>query len=183
MTEIQSKLKEIFRDSYQYHLKVQPTTHVRVTQGDRWIFASTDEYLKSYDQKKGARTFNRKMQLVRSNEGRKELSYVSKRDGFKLDAGSYIIVFMKHMPKSWKKGIRKEGKRDLNAWKPMKSKPDIDNFYKKLSDSLLKEDKDIWCAGIMKIWIPDEVEEGTYFINVPSIFDSVIDYLKDAISP
>jgi len=104
--------------------------------------------------------------------------WVCNRDGFKLDQGSYFIVFMKHMPKTWKKGIRKAGKRDLLAWKPMCAKPDLDNFYKKTSDSLLKEDKGIWCAGIIKIWIPDEVEEGTYFINVPEIFESVVEYLK-----
>jgi len=161
---------------------VQPHTHVRVTQGDRWIFASTDEYLQEYDKRKGSRSFNRKQQLVRSNEHRKEIIWVSKRDGFDLGAGSYIMVFMKHMPKTWKKGVRKPGKRDLMAWQPMCAKPDIDNFYKKTSDSLLKEDKMVWAIAPMKIWIPDEIEEGTYFINVPYLFEIIVEYLKDKLT-
>src|SRR5665811_121496 len=118
-TSITSQLKDLFTNSDQHYLKVQPCTHVRVTQGDRWIFASTDEYLQAYDKRKGSRTFNRKQQLVRSNEHRKEIAWVANKIGFKLDAGSYMIVFMKHMPKTWKKGVRKPGKRDLNAWQPM----------------------------------------------------------------
>lgn len=176
--QITTHLKSLFEDSMQYHLKVQPVSHTRTTRGDRWIFASTDEYLKSYDKKKGSRTFNRKTQLVKSNEARKEIKWISQRDGFDLANGAYIIVFMKHMPKSWRKGIRKAGKRDLMAWKPMKSKPDVDNLIKKIFDSMLKEDNLIWCMCALKIWIPDEVEEGTYFINVPVIFDTIIDYMK-----
>jgi Holliday junction resolvase RusA-like endonuclease len=160
-------------------MKVRPGTHVRVTRGDRWIFKSTDEYLQDYDKRKGSRSFNRKQQLVRANDHREEIRWISKKDGFDLAAGSYMIAFMKHMPKSWKKGMRKPGKRDLMAWKPMESKPDVDNFFKKLADSLLVQDSGIWCAGILKIWIPDEVEEGTYFINVPEIFEFVVSYLRE----
>ncbi len=177
-THLANVLTGVLKEAIQYHLKVQPCTHVRVTQGDRWIFASTDEYLKDYDRRKGSRSFNRKQQLVRSNEHRKEILWVSARDGFNLADGSYIMVFMKHMPKTWKKGIRKPGKRDLMAWKPMQVKPDIDNFYKKTSDSLLKEDKMIWAMAALKIWIPDEIEEGTYFINAPSVFETIVSYLK-----
>jgi hypothetical protein len=68
------------------------------------------------------------------------------------------------------------------AWKPMRVRPDVDNYFKKLTDSLLSEDGTIWCAGIIKIWIPDEVEEGTYFFNVPSIFAAVVDCLKDRLA-
>jgi len=89
---------------------------------------------------------------------------------------------MKNMPKTWRKGKRKPGKRDLMAWQPMKAKPDVDNFFKKLADSLLKEDKDIWCAAILKIWVPDEIEEGTYFIDVPSFFESIVSFLKEKLS-
>jgi len=176
--QIIAHLKSLFEDSMQYHLKVQPSSHCRVTRGDRWIFKSTDEYLKAYDKKKGTRSFNRKTQLVKSNEARKELKWVTTRDGFDLSNGTYIMAFMKHMPKTWRKGIRKAGKRDLMAWKPMQNRPDIDNLLKKILDSLLKEDKHIWCMCALKIWIPDEVEEGTYFINVPFIFDAIIEYLK-----
>ena len=35
-----------------------------------------------------------------------------------------------------------------------------------------------WCMCALKIWIPDEIEEGTYFINVPFIFDAIVEYLK-----
>lgn len=93
-----------------------------------------------------------------------------------------MIVFMRHMPKTWRKGVRKPGKRDLMAWKPMKSRPDIDNFYKRVSDTLMKEDNLVWCVGIMKLWVPDEIEEGTYFMNVPFIFESVLKYVKDKLS-
>lgn len=163
-------------------MKVQPTTHLRVTQGDKWIIASTDEYLKAYDKSKGSRTFNRKMQIVRANEGKKELAYVCKRDGFKLSDGHYIMVFMKHMPKTWRKGKRKPCKRDLMAWKPLMNRPDIDNFVKKLFDSLLKEDKIVWCLAPLKIWIPDEIEEGTYFINVPPLFETIVNYVKETLT-
>ena len=86
---------------------------------------------------------------------------------------------MKHMPKTWKKGIRRPGKRDLMAWKPMESRPDIDNYTKKILDSLLLEDKKIWCLAPLKIWVPDEIEEGTYFINVPEFFDFIVKYMKE----
>jgi hypothetical protein len=91
-------------------------------------------------------------------------------------------VFMKHMPRTWKKGKRKPGKRDLKAWKPMECRPDVDNLYKKLADSLLKEDSGIWCAAILKIWVPDEIPEGTYFINVPKFFEFIVQYLKEKLT-
>lgn len=172
-------LKDLISSAIHYHLKVTPGTHVRVTQGDSWIFASTDEYLKEYDKKHGKRSFNRKQQMVRCNNHRRELMWQAKKDGFDLLGGEYIMVFMKHMPPSWKKGIRKPGKRDLMAWQPMKSRPDIDNFFKKTADSLMKEDKEIWCATVIKIWIPDEIPEGTYFINVPEFFQFIIEFLRE----
>lgn len=176
---INHHLKALFEGAKQYHMKVTPGTHVRVTRGDRWIFKSTDDYLKDYDKRKGARSFSRKKQLVRANDHREELRWTCKKDGFDLSVGNYIIVFLKHMPKSWKKGIRKPGRRDLMAWKPMLSKPDVDNYFKKLADSLLKEDSVIWCAAIIKVWVPDEVEEGTYFINVPDFFESAVSYVRE----
>lgn len=175
-------LTELLRGAIHYHLKVTPGTHVRVTRGDRWIFKSDDSYLKDYDERKGARTFSRKMQLVRANKHREALVYQSRKDNFDLKCGNYIMAFMKHMPNSWKTGKRKPGKRDLMAWKPMKSRPDVDNLYKKLADSLLREDSEIWCAAIIKIWVPDEISEGTYFINVPAFFEFIVQYLKDTLS-
>lgn len=172
-------LAELFSASIQYYMKVTPGTHVRVTRGDRWIFKSTDEYLKDYDQRKGARSFNRKQQLVRANKHREELLWMAKRDNFDINYGSFIMVFMKHMPATWKKGKRKPGKRDQMAWQPMKKRPDVDNFYKKTTDSLCKEDKEIWCAAMMKIWIPDEIPEGIYFINVPELFQFIVDFLRE----
>lgn len=175
-------LRELFDKAIHYHLKVTPGTHVRVTQGDKWIFKSEDDYLKDYDLRKGSRTFDRKQQLVRSNNHRDKLRWQCKKDNFDLKCGQYIMVFMKHMPKTWKKGIRKPGKRDLMAWQPMTSRPDIDNYMKKICDSLLKEDAEIWCATIMKIWIPDEIEEGTYFMNVPDFFQFIVAYLRDKLT-
>lgn len=172
-------LRSLFDKAPQYCMRVTPGTHVRVTRGDRWIFKSTDEYLQDYDKRKGARSFNRKQQLVRANDHREELRWAAKRDGFDLTAGCYFIAFMKRMPKSWKKGTRKPGKRDKMAWQPMKCRPDVDNYYKKLADSLVIEDREIWCAGILKFWIPDEIPEGIYFINVPEVFDFVVKYLKE----
>jgi Holliday junction resolvase RusA-like endonuclease len=179
----QTYLKTLFDGGYQYHLKVQPCTHLRVTRGDRWILKSEDSYLKSYDQKKllekgkAGRTFDRKQQIVRSNAASEELRWVVARDKFSMGS-NFIMVFMKHCPTSWKKGKRKPGKRDLMAWQPMKSRPDVDNFCKKIFDSLLQEDKEVWCVGLLKIWIPDEVEEGTYFIYVPELFQFVVSYLS-----
>lgn len=175
-------LTRLFEGAIKYHLKVRPATHVRVTQGDKWLIKAEDDYLKSYDLRKGRRSFNRKMQLVRANEHAKELAFTCKKDGFDLKGGNYIIVFMRHMPKTWKKGVRKPGKRDLMAWKPMKTKPDVDNYFKKLTDSLMREDSEIWCAAIMKLWIPDEVPEGTFFINVPEFFEFVVEYLKETLT-
>jgi hypothetical protein len=174
-------LKSLFEGAVKYHLKVQPASHLRVTQGDKWIRASTDEYLKSYDDRKGGRTLSRKRQLVKAIESTKELQWVAKRDNFSMGS-NFIMVFMKHCPASWKKGIRKPGKRDFMVWQPMKNRPDVDNYCKKIFDSLLPEDREVWCAAIMKIWIPDEVEEGTYFIYVPDFFQAVVDYLKSVLS-
>ncbi len=172
-------LRTLFDKAPQYCMLVRLGTHVRVTRGDRWIFKSTDEYLKDYDERKGGRSFNRKKQLVRANEHREELRWAAKRDQFDFSAGCFFIAFMRHMPKSWKKGKRKPGKRDKMAWQPMVCKPDIDNYYKKTSDSLLTEDSSIWAAGILKFWVPDEVTEGIYFIRVPEVFDFVLQYLKE----
>lgn len=177
MTNI--NLRELFDGAIQYYLKVTPGTHCRVTRGDRWIFVSDDEYLRDYDKRKNTRTLSRKKQIMRANSHREKLQWEAKKEGIDLKCGSYIMVFMKHMPKSWKKGVRKPGKRDLMAWKPMKSKPDVDNYYKKLADSLLKEDSEIWCCAPLKIWIPDEIEEGTFFINVPEFFEYIVQYLKE----
>jgi Holliday junction resolvase RusA-like endonuclease len=172
-------LADLLKSAIHYHLKVTPGTHVRVTRGDRWIFKSTDEYLKDYDARKGSRSFNRKMQLVRANKHREALLYQTRKDNFDLKAGNYIMAFMKHMPKSWKKGKRKPGKRDQMAWQPMTCRPDVDNFFKKTADSLLREDSEIWCAAMLKFWIPDEIPEGTYFINVPEFFQFIVQYLKE----
>lgn len=175
-------LKTLFDGALQYYLKVRPGTHVRVTRGDRWIFKSTDEYLQDYDKRKNTRSFSRKQQLVRANAHREQLMWTVKKDGFDLTAGCYIMVFMKHMPKTWKTGVRKPGKRDLMAWKPMECKPDVDNYVKKIFDSLLRDDKKIWCAAPMKIWVPDNVEEGTYFINVPELFEFTVRYLQEKLN-
>lgn len=177
----QTYLKSLFDRGYQYYLKVTPATHVRVTQGDRWIFKSSDEYLKDYDKRKGRRSFNRKQQIVRSVEHRKELQWVANRDKFDIKYGQFIMIFMKHMPKTWRAGKRKPGKRDLMAWMPMENRPDVDNYLKKMIDSLLPEDRKIWCCAPMKIWIPDHVKEGTYFINVPDFFQYCVEYLKKKI--
>lgn len=177
MTNIQ--LTELFNGAIHYYLKVTPGTHVRVTHGDKWILKSTDEHLQDYDKRKDARTFSRKKQLVRANKHREELIWNAKKEGFDLKKGCFLMAFMKHMPKTWKKGIRKPGRRDLMAWQPMKVRPDVDNYFKKLADSLMKEDSEIWCAAIMKIWVPDEIEEGTYCINIPSFFEFAIQYLRD----
>lgn len=172
-------LAELFEGAIHYHLKVTPGTHVRVTKGDKWIFKSADEYLQDYDKRKGTRSFSRKKQLMRANKHREELLWTAKKDGFDLKFGSYIMVFMKHMPKTWRKGKRKPGKRDLMAWKPMQVRPDIDNYFKKMADSLLKEDCELWCAAMLKIWVPDEIPEGTYFMNVPEFFEFIVSYLRE----
>ena len=65
------------------------------------------------------------------------------------------------------------------ARKPMLTKPDVDNYFKKLSDSLMREDSEIWCAAILKFWVPDEIPEGTFFINVPELFEFMVDYIRE----
>lgn len=69
------------------------------------------------------------------------------------------ITFIIPMPKSWsaKKCLSMDGK-------PHQQKPDIDNLYKALSDSIFEEDSSIWHLGEqMKLW----GRKGKIIINSP----------------
>lgn len=57
------------------------------------------------------------------------------------------VIFHMPMPKSWRKR-----KRDEMRGHPHKSRPDLDNLIKALSDAVCPEDSHIWRISAFKIW-------------------------------
>lgn len=70
-----------------------------------------------------------------------------RRQGMILDNGMNI-TFHIPIPKSLSKKKQKE-----MIGKPHQKRPDLDNYYKAILDSLFKEDSHIWhMSGLKKIW-------------------------------
>jgi Holliday junction resolvase RusA-like endonuclease len=151
-------------------LKIEPQTHVRSTQGDKWLFAVSDKYLEQYDQKrvlndpnaKPGRNFNRKRQLEKYNSYKEELRWIAKKQEFVLPSGCFSIHFNIPMPKSWR-----PKERSLRVNTKHTSKPDCDNLIKSMIDGLIppknkskgekgRDDKEIWSYAAFKHWVEPE---------------------------
>ena len=124
-----------------YILNITPQTNVRATQGDRIFFRIPREKLYPSGLK-------RLLRLEKYNNYKVELRAEAKRVGLELPEQGASIKFFIPMPKSWRKF-----KRETMHFKLHKSKPDIDNLYKSLGDSLFAEDKYISHVEISKFWV------------------------------
>lgn len=95
-----------------------------------------------------------KPRMTRSDKWKKRpcvMAYRAFKDeirasGLTLDDRSRIIFWLP-MPDSWSKK-----RKALYYGKPHQQRPDLDNLYKAVLDSLYGEDSHIWCAQIEKRW-------------------------------
>lgn len=119
-------------------IPIHPSTNVRSTQGDRWLFSVTDEYLEEYDKRriethgKAGRNLNRKRQLEKYNAYKEEIRYWADKNDFVMPLGYFAIWFYLPFPQSWRKP-----KRDIMGGKPHMSTPDLDNMLKAIFDSIM----------------------------------------------
>src|ERR1700748_3206282 len=80
-------------------IPIWPSTNVRSTQGDRWLFAVSDEYLKEFDQRKLEENgkmggnLKRKRQLEKYNAYKEEVAYWVDKTGFEIPHGYFDIWF------------------------------------------------------------------------------------------
>ena len=150
-------------------IPIWPSTHVRSTQGDRWLFAVSDEYLQEYDEAKLIETgkiggnLRRKRQLEKYNAYKAELRYWVDRTGFKIPHGYFAIWFCIPIPPSWRKKKIAE-----NLGNAHQSTPDFDNLLKAFFDAIMprksrttgekgQDDRKIHCCAPFKVWVlPDE---------------------------
>lgn len=149
-------------------LNVEPATNVRSTQGDRWLFTVSDEYLHEYDLKKFEATgkmggnLRRKRQLEKYNAYKEELRYHVDKANFIMPLGFFVIWFYIPFPKSWRK---KE--RVARAYTPHQNTPDLDNLLKAFFDSVMPrrnrisgekgtDDRRIHNYAAFKVWVPED---------------------------
>ena len=149
-------------------IPIHPSTHVRSTQGDRWLFKVSDEYLANYDQKrlkekgKVGRNLLRKRQLEKYNAYKEELRWWVKQKGFRMPTGYFAIWFCIPHPKSWRKKKIQE-----NLYKEHQDTPDFDNLLKSFFDSVMPrksktsgekgcDDRRIHCCATFKIWVKED---------------------------
>lgn len=125
-------------------LNINPETHVRATQGDRVFFRIPRDQLKPGGLK-------RLQRLEKYNRYKISLLAEAKRNRFVLPEQGAQIIFYIPVSKSWKKWKKEKMHMQLHQ-----EKPDIDNLYKALGDSLLVEDKHIASVTITKKWVNQE---------------------------
>lgn len=147
-------------------IPVWPATNVRSTQGDRWLFSVTDEYLQEYDLKRlethgrVGRNLDRKRQLEKYNAYKDEVRYWVDKNQFVIPLGHFAMWFYLPFPKSWRKPKCAEMRG-----KPHLSTPDLDNMIKAIFDSIMPrrnrisgekgaDDRKIHLYLAGKVWVP-----------------------------
>ena len=145
-------------------IPIRPSTHTRSTQGDRWLFAVSDQYLAKYDLKKKALTgkiggnARRKAQLVRYNTYKQEIRQWQASNGFKMPLGYFSIWFYIPVPPSWRKKLA-----EAAIGQPHMNTPDLDNCLKAFFDGIMprknktktekgSDDRRIHCYAAFKRW-------------------------------
>lgn len=110
----------------------------------------------------------RKYLLAQANN-RDAIRKYAEEIGFVMPQDCFMVVYCMRMPRSWTKK-----KKAVMAYQRHKNKKDIDNLVKNTFDAICKrrnsfvkstlqfDDARISSFGGMKIYIPDEVEEGFY---------------------
>ena len=125
-------------------LNISPQTHVRATQGDAILFRIPKDKRQPGSQKRVER-------LEKYNQYKEELRWVAKGKRFEIPNSGAHIKFFIPVPKSWY-----HTKKTRFHMQPHQSKPDIDNLFKAMGDSLLSEDKQIYDVRISKFWVNNE---------------------------
>lgn len=116
-------------------------TWVRVVFGDRIFFRIPREKLRP----EGLKRLER---IEKYNNYKIEVSAEAKRVGFKMPEQGAHVTFYIPVSKSWRKH-----KKEAHHLKLHQERPDADNLYKSLSDSLMYEDKTIADIRITKKWV------------------------------
>lgn len=146
-------------------IPIFPSTHVRSTKNEAWLFKVTDEYLEELDNrrevekgKKGG-LLRRKHQLEIHNAHKREIQDWVARSGFKMPLGYMAIWFYVPMPASWRPKKRKQMLHTVHQ-----TTPDIDNYIKQLFDNIMPrrnrisgekgtDDRKIHCYAAFKVWV------------------------------
>jgi Holliday junction resolvase RusA-like endonuclease len=143
---------------------ILPSTHVRSTQGDRWLFSVTEEYLAEYDRKrlethgKPGRTLDRRRQLDKYNSYKEELRHLVEKQNFAMPLGYFVITFHIPFPPSW----RKKKRLEMDGVEHQ-STPDLDNLIKAFFDGVMPrrnriaggigaDDRKVHCYAAFKKW-------------------------------
>lgn len=149
-------------------IDIHPSTNVRSTQGDKWLFGAADDYIEAYDNKrillhgKKGRNMARKRQLEKYNAYKQELRNICTKQGFEMPLGYFALWFYVPYPKSWRKP-----KIAANLYKAHQTTPDWDNFIKAMFDGLMPrksrykgekgvDDRKVHCGAIFKVWVRPE---------------------------
>lgn len=138
-------------------LKISPETHVRATQGDRIWFKIPRDQLRPGGLK-------RLMRLEKYNRYKISLLAEAKRNRFVMPEQGASITFYIPVSKSWKKWKKEKFHMQLHQ-----EKPDIDNLYKAMGDSLLIEDKHIASVMITKKWVNQQAGWIEIIISDPTL--------------
>lgn len=146
-------------------LPVFPSTHVRSTKNEAWLFKVSDEYLEGLDNKrflergKKGGLLRRKRQLEVHNAHKKEIQGWVTGSSFTMPLGYMAIWFYVPMPTSWRPKKQKQMLHTVHQ-----NTPDIDNYIKQLFDNIMPrrnrisgekgtDDRKIHCYATFKVWV------------------------------
>lgn len=132
-------------------------TWVRVVFGDRIFFRIPREKLRP----EGLRRLER---IEKYNNYKIEVLAEAKRVGFKMPEQGAHVTFYIPVSKSWRKH-----KKEAHHLKLHQERPDADNLYKSLSDSLMYEDKTIADVRITKKWVNSEKGWIEIVVDIPAM--------------
>ncbi len=134
----QKNKKEVVKT---FRLNITPRTYVRVVFGDRIFFRIPRSKLRP----EGLKRLER---IEQYNDYKLQIAAEAKRIGFTMPEQGAHVTFYIPVSKSWRKH-----KKESFHLKLHQERPDADNLYKSLSDSLLEEDKSIADIRITKKWV------------------------------
>lgn len=130
----------------------------------------SEEYLEQYDRKRQeadpnrspGRNVNRRRQLDRYNEYKKELARIMAENGYQMPHGYFAVWFYVPIPPSW----RRQRVAEM-LYTGHQSTPDCDNLIKALLDGVMprkkrargelgSDDRKVHCYSAFKVWVRPE---------------------------
>lgn len=124
-----------------FKIPITPQTYVRVVYNDRIFFRIPRASLRPAG-------LARLERIERYNNYKIAVLAEAKRIGFKMPEQGAHVTFYIPVSKSWRKHKKEAYHLQLHQ-----ERPDADNLYKSLSDSLMYEDKTIADVRITKKWV------------------------------